>query len=206
MGHGAAGRHAIQLVGDGAGGTGTAADVGGTSAHDGRIRTLRPAGAELQHRAPHGGPADAVGLGGDQTLVVDGQQREGLDQLRLDGRRAYHHHRLPGKHRGPFRDGVDIAGKTEVAQIVQKLLAEQVAPTEIGDILLAEMQVFNIIDQLLQTGRDGIAAFIGHLAEEHIEIGNAILVPVAEVSVAHGQLIKVAQHGHVQLFSSIHFL
>ena len=138
--------------------------------------------------------------------MIDGQQREGLDQLRLDGRRAYHHHRLPGEHRGPLRDGEDIAGKAEVTQIVQKLLAEQVPPTEIGDILLAEMQVFDIVDQLLQTGCDGIAAFIGHLAEEHIEIGNAILVPVAEVSVAHGQLIKVAQHGHVQLFSSIHFL
>ena len=68
------------------------------------------------------------------------------------------------------------------------------------------MQVFDIVDQLLQTGCDDIAAFIGHSAEKHIEIGDAILVSVAEVSVAHGQLIKVAQHGHVQLFSSIHFL
>ena len=73
---------------------------------------------------------------------------------------------------------------------------------------------------LTDAERDMIAAGLGSIlddiasgalpidpvAEEHIEIGNAILVSVAEVSVAHGQLIKVAQHGHVQLFSSIHFL
>ena len=137
--------------------------------------------------------------------MVDGQQREGLDELGLDGRGAHHHQRLTGKHGGTLGDGVDIAGEAEVPQIVQKLLAEQIAAAEIGDVLFAEMQVFDVVDQLLQTGGDGEAALIGHLAEEHIEIGDAVLVSVAEVSVAHGQLVKVAQHGHVQLFGSIHF-
>ena len=137
--------------------------------------------------------------------MVDGQQREGLDELGLDGRGAHHHQRLTGKHGGTLGNGVDIAGEAEVPQIVQKLLAEQIAAAEIGDVLFAEMQVFDVVDQLLQTGGDGEAALIGHLAEEHIEIGDAVLVSVAEVSVAHGQLVKVAQHGHVQLFGSIHF-
>ena len=206
MGHGAAGGNAVQLVGNGAGRTGAAADIGRPRADDSRVRALCPAGAKLQHRAAVGGPADAVGLGGDQALVVDGQQRERLDQLGLDRRCAYHHQWLAGEHRGALGDGVDITGEAEIPQIVQKLLAEQVAAPEIGDILLTEVEIFNVFDQLLQTCGDGEAALIGHLAEEHIEIGDAILVSVAEVSVAHGQLIEVAQHGHVQLFSSIHFL
>ncbi|CAN4020611.1 putative transcriptional regulator, partial [Dysosmobacter welbionis] len=66
---------------------------------DGAVRALGPAGAELQHRSPLGRPDDPVGLGGDQALVVDGQQGEGLDQLGLDGRRPDRHHRLPGEDR-----------------------------------------------------------------------------------------------------------
>ena len=45
---------------------------------DGSLRALRPAGAELQHRAATGGTGDAVGLGGDQALVV--MHRDGLGQ------------------------------------------------------------------------------------------------------------------------------
>ena len=168
------------------------------------IRTLGTAGAELQHRAALGGPDDTVGLGGDQTLVVDGQQGERLDQLRLDGRCADHHQRLLGKHRRTLRNGVDIAGEAEVPQIVQEFLAEQVSPAEIGDVLLGEVQVLDVVDQLLQTCRDGEAAAIGHLAEEHVEIGDALLAAGLKVAVAHGQLIEVTEHGHVQLFLSFH--
>lgn len=97
MGHGAAGRYAVQLVGDRAGGACAAADISRPGSGDGAVRALGPAGAELQHRSPLGRPDDPVGLGGDQALVVDGQQGEGLDQLGLDGRRPDRHHRLPGK-------------------------------------------------------------------------------------------------------------
>ena len=204
VGHGAAGGHAVHLVRDGAGRTGTAADIGRPRTDNGRVGPLGTAGAELQHRAALGGPDDTVGLGGDQTLVVDGQQGERLDQLRLDGRCADHHQRLLGEHRRTLRNGVDIAGEAEVPQIVQKLLAEQVSPAEIGDVLLGEVQVLDVVDQLLQTCRDGEAAAIGHLAEKHVEIGDALLAAGLKVAVAHGQLIEVTEHGHVQLFLSFH--
>ena len=97
-----------------------------------------------------------------------------------------------------------VAGEAEVPQIVQKLLAEQVPATEIGDVLLGEVQVLDVVDQLLQTCRDGEAAAIGHLAEKHVEIGDALLAAGLKVAVAHGQLIEVTEHGHVQLFLSFH--
>ena len=204
MGHGAAGGHAVHLVRDGAGRTGTAADIGRPRTDNGRVGPLGTAGAELQHRAALGGPDDTVGLGGDQTLMVDGQQGERLDQLRLDGRGADHHQRLLGEHGRTLRNGVDIAGEAEVPQIVQEFLAEQVSPAEIGDVLLGEVQVLDVVDQLLQTCRDGEAAAIGHLAEKHVEIGDALLAAGLKVAVAHGQLIEVTEHGHVQLFLSFH--
>ena len=97
-----------------------------------------------------------------------------------------------------------VAGEAEVPQIVQEFLAEQVSPAEIGDILLGEVQVLDVVDQLLQTCRDGEAAAIGHLAEKHVEIGDALLAAGLKVAVAHGQLIEVTEHGHVQLFLSFH--
>ena len=94
---------------------------------NGRVGALGPAGAELQHRAALGGPDDAVGLGGNEALVVDGQQGERLDRAapRWPGRGPPPAARLR-EHRRALRHGVDIAGEAEVPQIVQKLLAEQV--------------------------------------------------------------------------------
>ena len=204
MGHGASGGHAVQLVGDGAGGSGTAADIGRPRAGDGGVGALGPAGAEFQHRPASGGPGDAVGFSGNEALVVHGQQGEGLNELGLDGRGPDHHQRLLGEHRRPLRHGVDVAGEPEVRQILQKLLAEQVPPTEILNVLRGEVQVLDVTDQLFQTGGNGEAALIRHPAEEHVKIRDLVLEAVFKVSVAHGQLVKVAEHGHVQLFSNVH--
>ena len=136
--------------------------------------------------------------------MVDGQQRERLDELRLNGRGADDDQRLFREHRRPLRDGVDVAGKAEVPQIVQKLLAEQLPPPKIRNILLGKVQVLDVVDQLLQSGGNGEAAAVRHFAEKHVEIGDAILVACLKVAIPHGQLIKVTEHGHVQLFLSFH--
>lgn len=137
--------------------------------------------------------------------MVDGQQREGLDELGLDGLGPDDDHGLTGKHRGSLRHGVDVAGEMEVLQIGQKFLAEKVPAPQIGNVLRREVQILNIIDQLLQTSGDGKAAAIRHPAEKDVKVGDMILVTAFKVAIAHGQLVKVAEHGHVQLFLSFHF-
>ena len=137
--------------------------------------------------------------------MVDGQQREGLDELGLDGLGPDDDHGLTGKHRGSLRHGVDVAGEMEVLQIGQKFLAEKVPAPQIGDVFRREVQILNIINQLLQTSGDGIAAAIRHPAEKDVEVSDMILVTAFKVAIAHGQLVKVAEHGHVQLFLSFHF-
>ena len=161
---------------------------------------LCAAGAELKHRAAARGADNAVGLRRDQALVVDGQERERLNELRLDSGGTDDDERLLRKDGRPLRDGVDIAREAEILQIVQKLLAEEVPAAEIGDVLLGEVQVLDIVDQLLQTRRDGKAAAVWHLAEKDIKIGDAVLVAGLEVTIAHRQLVE----GHVQLFLSFH--
>ena len=204
MGHGAAGRDAEELVGNGAGRALTAADIGRPGAGDGTVGALGPAGTEFQHRSPLGRPDDAVGLGGNEALVVDGQQQEGLDQLGLNGLGPDGDHRLPGKDGRTLGDGPNVAGEFEIPQIVQKLLGEQIFALEVGNILLTEMKVFDIVDQLIQTRADGKAALVGHVPEKDVKVGDAVLVTSLEIAVAHGQLIEIAEHGHVQLLFCIH--
>ena len=204
MGHRAERGRTVELVGDGAGGAAAARDIGGARAVDGGGRTLRAAGAKLHHGVASGGADDAVGLGRNETLVVDGQKREGLKQLRLDRGCAHNDHRLLGEHGCALGHGVDVAAEMEVCKIVQKLLAENTAGTEICDILLVKVQILDIVDQLVETGGDGVTAAVRHGAEVNVEIGNAILEPGFQVTIAHGQLVKVTEHGHIQLLIGLH--
>ena len=204
VGHRAERGHAVELVRDGAGRADAAADVGGACADDGGVRTLRPAGAKLQHRPAAGGTVDAVGLRGDQALVIDGQQREGLDELRLDGGRAHNDHRLLREHGRPLRHGVNIAGEAEGAQIFQKFLAENALAAQVRNVLLVEVQILDIVDQLVEAGGNGVPASVRHRAEINVEIGNAILEPCFQVTIAHSQLVEVAEHGHIELLIGFH--
>ena len=136
--------------------------------------------------------------------MVDLQQQIRLHELRLDGGRAHRDERLAREHGRALRHGPDVAGEAEVFQIVQKCLAEQLPAAQIGNVLVGEVQVLNVIDDLLETGGDGVAAVVGHAAEEYIEVGDAILHVVVEIAVAHRQLIKIAEHGHVQRLVGVH--
>ena len=113
------------LVGHGAGGGGTARDVGGPGAQQGPIRPMGPTGAELRHRTALRRPDDAVGLGGDQALVVEAEEHEGLDKLCLDGRRAHRQNGLAWEDGRPLRNGPNIAGKGKSAQIFQNSSEKQ---------------------------------------------------------------------------------
>ena len=202
--HRAAGVHAVYLVRDRAGGAGAAADVGSARAEDRTVRALCAAGAELEHRAPVRRAADAAGLRGDQALVVDLQQQIRLHELRLNGGCAHRDERLTREHGRALRHGPDVAGEAEVFQVVQKCLAEQLPAAQIGNVLVGEVQVLDVVDDLLETGGDGVAAVVRHAAEEHIKIRDAVLHAVLKITVAHRQLIEIAEHGHVERFVGVH--
>ena len=53
------------------------------------------------------------------------------------------------------------------------------------------------MDQLLQSCKDGKAAAVRDIAEEHIEYRNLVLHSVEEISVGHGKLIVVGQHRQI---------
>ena len=200
VGHGASGGHAEDPVREGAGRALAPADVGGPGAGDGGVRPLGPAGAELQHRAALRRPDDAVCLGGDEALVVQAQQGEGLDELGLDGRGPDRQDRLPGEDGRPLGDGPDVAGELEMPQVVQKFLGEKPLAPEVPDVLLGEVEVLHIVDELVQTRADGEAAVVRHVPEEDVKIGDPVLIPGLQIAVAHGELVEIAEKTQVQLF------
>ena len=204
MGHGAAGGNAIELVGDGAGSAAAARNIGSTSAIDGGGGALRAAGTELHHGVALGGADDAVGLGGDQALMVHGQKRERFKQLRLDRGRAHDDHRLFREDGRALGHGVNVAAEVEVCKIVEEFLAEDTSPAQVVDVLPVEVQILDIVDQLVEAGGNGVPASVRHRAEINVEIGNAILEPCFQVTIAHSQLVEVAEHGHIELLIGFH--
>ena len=127
------------------------------------------------------------------------KQNIGLDKLRLDSRCAHDHKRLTREHGSTLRYGPDIALKFKIAQVFEKFFGEHPPAAQILDVLVVKMQILNIFDYLLKPRSYGKTAFVGILAVKNIKIGYLFVHAVIEISVAHRELIVVAQHGEVKL-------
>ena len=197
VGHGAQCRDAALSVGDGAGGAAAPADVGRPGAVDGCGGAVGSAGAEFHDRPALGRPGNAAGFCRDQTLMVHGEQDHGLQKLGLDDRTPHCHQRFMREDRCAFRDGPDVTGEFEILQVVQEGLAEDALAPEIGNILIGKFQVFQVIDDLVDAGQDGVAPPIRDLPEKHIEISDLVRHAGFEIAISHGQFVEIGQHGQI---------
>ena len=205
MGHGACRRYAVIPVGHDAGRAGTTADIGRSGAQNGAIAALSTAGAEFQHRPPLSRPHHPVGFGGDQALVVDGEQHHGFDKLGLGHRATHGDDGFAGENGSAFGDAPYITGKFEVFQIVQKFWAEAAFAVKIFQILLGKAEVFQIVHQLLHAGHDGIAGIVRHIPVEHIKIGDGISHALFVIAIGHGKFVKIGEHGEIFVqFQGVH--
>ena len=136
--------------------------------------------------------------------MVEAQQDIGLHKLRFDGRSTDGDDRLSGEDGCTLGDCPDIAGELKVGQIIQEFIAEQPPLPQVGNVLRIEVEILNILDDLLQPRRNGKAAPIRGLAVEHIEISDSLGIALFEIAVAHGQLIKIAEHGQIQFVVEVH--
>ena len=152
---------------------------------------------EFKHRLALRSAHDAVGLGGDQGLVVDGKQQIGFNDLRFDRPCSDGEQRLSGKHGRALGNRPDVAFKGEVFEVVQKGFVKKVLFAQIGDIVFIKVQIFDVFHDLLQPCTNGKAAAVGHLTEENVKIHDLISHTAAEVAVGHGQLVEVAKQGEI---------
>ena len=202
MGHGAEGRDAVVSAVKGTGSTDRAADVSRPGAVDGRHGTVGTAGAELHDRSAVRRADDAVGLGGDEALVVEEHQHGRLDELRLDDRAADMDDGFVREDRSAFGNGPHVAGKLEVPEVVEEVVREA-AGLQVRKVFLGEVQVVQVVHHLLETGRDDVAAVVRDMTVEEVEVTDGVLQTVMEIATTHGQLVEVGEHGDVEVFVEV---
>jgi len=189
VGHGAAGLYVIAGRGLDVGGGLDAADHCGAAG----VKACKPLGAaeaEIDDGASIGGLDDASGLGGNEGLEVEEVKKGGLDELSLDeaGGDA-----SDGFHReNDFALGhaEHFAAEAEAGEPVEKVAAEVLA-LEISEVVGAEMEGFKDIQEIIETGEEGVAAAEWIGAEKVVERGDRLGHAGAKVALSHRELVKV---------------
>ena len=193
MCHGADRRDAVISFVKGAGRCVTAADISRSCAVNGGVEALRTAGTEFHYGSVAGGTLDAVGFCCNQALMIDGKKNHGFNQLCLNHGTSDGDNRLTRENRRSLGNRPDIAGKLEIAKIIEKFICEAFFLQK-GKILLREAEILKIVKKLTDACHDGKAAVIGNLSEEHIKPGNFVFHAVLEIAVCHCQLIEIHEH------------
>ena len=162
-------RNVKELTGKHVGRTDAAADHGCTGTVDTGIRSLGTAQAELHDAVSAGGLYDTGCLGRDQTLVVYDVQKCSLNKLRLHDRCDDLNERFVREYDGALRDRPDITLKMEAPQVLQERCMEDAEAVQIRDVFIGKMQIFNIINDLIQPGCDRVAVAAGIFAVKGIK-------------------------------------
>ena len=147
---------------------------------------------------------DAVCLRRDQGLVVDLREQRRLDELGVEQGRGHAEDRLVGVHDRALGQRGDVPAKTEAREIVEKIVRKKAQRMEIIDVGGVKVHVLNVLDDLLESRKDGKAAVVRVPAIKSVE-NDAVVRAAAEiVAVGHRHLVKVHHHGDVSLIVLFH--
>ena len=106
--------------GEGVAGAGATADPGGARSEGAGFGGVGAARAELDDGSSGGGRGTARGFGGDQGLEGDGGEEISFRNLGFDDGGAYGEDGFAGEEKGAFGGGEEVAGETEIAQVVEE--------------------------------------------------------------------------------------
>ena len=122
--HGADHGDAEGFSGEGCGRTVHPTDVSRARAVDSSVDVVRTARTHVGHRTPLCSAHNAIGLCGDEGLVVDLRKQESFDQLSFNDGSSDSDEWLIGIDDAPFRHGIDVACEAEMVQILKERLGE----------------------------------------------------------------------------------
>ena len=74
-------------------------------------------------------------------------------------------------------------------QIVEKVLTENAESPQVIYIFVRKIQIFDVFDDLFQTGHDGVAVFYRILPEKYIKDHGFVCRLFFKIALHHGQLI-----------------
>ena len=82
-------------------------------------------------------------------------------------------------------------------EIVEKILPKQSGGAEVVNVIRVKMQVFNVVNDLVQTCTDGISCIVGVSPEKCVKYHRFIGIFFFKIALHHGQLVQVRQKGQV---------
>ncbi|MPN20425.1 hypothetical protein SDC9_167804 [bioreactor metagenome] len=123
--------------------------------------------------------------------MIQREQDEGFNELGLYGRSLYRQDGFSGENRRSFRNGIDIAAEMKAGKIAEEFFAKNIFLPQEFNVFRREMQIFDILNHLLQACGNGETAAVWHLPEKYVEISDAPVKTGFPITVPHGQFIKV---------------
>lgn len=69
---------------------------------------------------------------------------------------------------------------------------------QVGNVRLAELEAYQVFQAFIQASENCVLAFERILSKEALKNGRIILTVIFPVSVRHGDLIQIGQHGRHQ--------
>ena len=185
-------RNAEARVSEHRGRAGEAGQVARARGVERRLAAVRAAHAEIHQRFARRREHATRRLRRNRRLEVEQVHEPALDELRLGQRRRHAQQRLVAERRGALGNGMQIAREPQRSEPLEKRLAEEPRRAQLREILAREMQVAQIVDGLLEPGRDQEVAHRRQPAHEQLE-GGRFEHPAVEVRLQHRELIQVGQ-------------
>ena len=157
-----------------------------------RIRSLGTAKSELHDTVSLCCINNTGSFRGNQTLVIQNREDCCFNKLGLHDRSHDFQKWFSWKDDASFRNRINISAEMESAQVMKKVFTEQSKTSQVINILIRKIQIFNIVNDLIQSCHDGISAFVWVITEENIEY-NGLIFLCFKISLHHCKLVQVCQ-------------
>ena len=135
------------------------------------------------------GRLDAAGrLGGQQRLVLDLVDDDGLRQLGRDDWPAHLQHRFVGEEETALWHGSHAAGETEIPQVFEEIIRENAGVAQVVHTRRIKGQRREAIQRVVNAGRHQVTPIRRVLANVKAECGFPFH-PLGKVRLRHGQFV-----------------
>ena len=172
--------------------SGEAGQIAGSRGEQPGFRAVRPTQPKVDERFPAGGQDRSRRFRGDERLKVEQIHDPGFDELRLGEGSGHAKDRLMWKKHCSFPHGMHVAGEPQGFQIVQARSTEPSGLCEPFQLSLADVQLFQEAQDLLQACGHQEATLGRQPPDEKLKdsrVHHALL----DVGLHHGELIEVGQ-------------
>ena len=68
---------------------------------------------------------------------------------------------------------------------------------EVSDVVVRKVQIFNILNQLLNASHNCKATVVRDMSEKHVKIYNGVPIAIGKIAIGHGDFIEIREHREI---------